>query len=295
MSDALARFEKVRAAIEADHPVDIDQAYAAIMAAADEAEPQALLYAAYATGIGYGCEVDVRQAFELLSIADEAGAPEATPQVELIGTYKDVAAWIAPRTSRDVSTRPRISVCDNFIDEALCAWLIERGRPLQEQSLIYDPNTGQPVTDPGRTNSAGAFKLSDLDMPTILLRQRIANTIGVDVRHFERTSVFRYEVGQTFGEHADYISRDFSAEIRQRGQRPYTFIIYLNDEFDGGETHFLTLDKRVRGKAGDAVFWRNVSEDGEPDLTTMHAGAPPTRGEKWLLSQFIRDKPQMPG
>lgn len=295
MSETLARFQQIRAAIEADRAVNIDEAYAAISAAADEANPQALLFLAYATGIGYGCEVNLDQAFEFLSIADEAGAPEATPQVDLIGTYMDVDAWIAPRPTRDLNTRPRISMSDGFIDEALCNWLIARGRPLQEPSLVYDPNTGQPVADPGRTNSAGTFKLSDLDMPTILLRQRIANTIGVDVRHFERTSVFRYQPGQTFGEHADYISLDFSAEIRQRGQRPYTFVIYLNDDFDGGETHFLALDKRVRGKAGDAVFWRNVDAEGAPDQSTMHAGAPPTRREKWLLSQFIRDKPQMPG
>ncbi len=295
MSEALNRFRQVRDAIEADRAIDIDQAYAAIIAAADEAEPQALLYAAYATGIGYGCDVDVSRAFELLSIADEAGAPEAAPQVDLIGTYKDVGAWIAPRAIQDVNTRPRIGTSDKFVDAALCAWLIQRGSPLQGQSLVYDPSTGQPVRDPSRTNSAGTFKLSDLDMPTILLRQRIANTIGVDVRQFERTSVFRYETGQTFGEHADYISLDFSAEIRQRGQRPFTFIIYLNEDFGGGETHFLALDKRIRGKAGDAVFWHNLDADGGPDQMTMHAGMPPTSGEKWLLSQFIRDKPQLPG
>ncbi|ANP44991.1 prolyl hydroxylase family protein [Candidatus Viadribacter manganicus] len=295
MSEAIARFQQVRAAIEADRAIDIAQAYAAIVAAADAGDPQARLFEAYATGIGYGCDIDIPQAFELLSIADEAGAPQATPQVDLIGTYKDVDAWIASRPIRDVHTRPRITMSDAFIDEALCNWLIERGRPLQEQSLVYDPSTGQPIQDASRTNSAGSFKLSDLDMPTILLRQRIANTIGVDVRNFERTSVFRYEAGQTFGEHADYISLDFSAEIRQRGQRPYTFLIYLNDDYEGGETHFLTLGKKLRGKAGDAIFWRNVGDDGAPDEVTLHAGDPPTRGEKWLLSQFIRDKAQLPG
>jgi hypothetical protein len=184
---------------------------------------------------------------------------------------------------------------EGFIDASLCAWLIGRARPLQEASLVYDPKTGRPARDDLRSNSAAAFKLVDLDLPLILLRQRIANTLGAPVEHFERTSVFRYQAGQTFADHADYISTAFSAEIRQRGQRPFTFVIYLNDAFEGGETHFLAIDRKIRGGAGDALFWRNVDDSGAPDVSTQHAGAPPTSGEKWLLSQFIRDKPQMPG
>ncbi len=151
------------------------------------------------------------------------------------------------------------------------------------------------MRDDARTNSAGTFKLSDLSLPLILIRYRIANTLAVAQGHFERTSIFRYEVGQTFADHADYISTDFSAEIRQRGQRPFTFLVYLNDAFEGGETNFLAIGKKLRGNVGDALFWRNVDEGGAPDLLTQHAGDPPTSGQKWLLSQFIRDKPQLPG
>jgi hypothetical protein len=194
-----------------------------------------------------------------------------------------------------VSDEPSIVKIEGYISAHLCRWLIERARPLQEASLVYDPKTGQPARDEARTNSAASFKLIDLDLPIILLRQRIANTLGVPVEHLERSSVFRYQPGQTFADHADYISTAFSAEIRERGQRPYTFIIYLNEAFAAGETCFIALGAKIRCAAGGALYWRNVGEDGLPDERTQHAGAPPASGEKWLFSQFIRDKPQLPG
>lgn len=295
MSEAIQRFEQARAAIEADRAVDIAETYRIIEAAARAGDPEALLFEAYALGVGYGCEVDLTIAFENIYIADEAGAPDATPQADMMNLGGDLATWIAPRAVEYVHETPRIGMSRGFIDPALCAWLIERARPLQEATLVYDPSTGRPVRDAARTNTAGTFKLSDLNMPLILLRHRIASTLAIAQANFERTAIFRYEVGQTFIDHADYISPAFTAEIRARGQRPHTFLAYLNEAFAGGETNFLAVNKKLRGGVGDALFWRNVDETGAPDPLTQHAGDPPTSGEKWVLSQFIRDKPQMPG
>ena len=44
-----------------------------------------------------------------------------------------------------------------------------------------------------------------------------------------------------------------------------------------------------RGGRGDALVFFNLDEAGQPDPRTLHAGLAPTRGEKWLLSQWIRD------
>jgi hypothetical protein len=79
------------------------------------------------------------------------------------------------------------------------------------------------------------------------------------------------------------------------GQRPLTFLIYLNDDFEGGETHFTEIGRRFRGSAGGALYFHNLSGDGSPNPLSFHEGAPPARGTKWLMSQFIRDKPQLPG
>ena len=69
-----------------------------------------------------------------------------------------------------------------------------------------------------------------------------------------------------------------------------TLLIYLNDGFEGGETHFPLTGLRFKGRKGDALLFHNVLPGGAPDPITLHAGLAPARGEKWLFSQWIRDK-----
>jgi len=210
----------------------------------------------------------------------------------------DLAAWRAARPTEIIVDQPRIGVATEFFEPDLCAWLIERAQPLQTPARIYDFVSGLPRPDPGRSNTEATFTLAELNLPLLLLRARIANTIGVAMEQLERTSVFRYRVGQRFAPHADYLdpaSSQLAAEIAESGQRTMTFLVYLNNEFEGGETRFTSLDKALRGGVGGAVFFSNVDGSGAPDERTWHEGAPPTSGEKWLLSQFIRDKPQRPG
>jgi hypothetical protein len=49
--------------------------------------------------------------------------------------------------------------------------------------------------------------------------------------------------------------------------------------------------RRWKGRRGSALFFWNVEPDGTRDQDTLHAGLPVTRGEKWLLSQWIGRPP----
>src|SRR5262245_18964673 len=288
----------------------INEAFVAeeIEAVAREGRADAALLAASIAAIGYGRERDWGQALDWLATAAEGGQSRAHAQLTLlthgaVGDWRtlarsvDVAAWAAARPTRLVEQAPRIGMAEGFLNAATCAWLIARAAPLQAASLVYDPLSGKPKQADVRTNTVATFPLLELDLPLLLVRERIANTMGVPAAHLERSSVFHYAVGQTFAAHYDFLapSPQLNEEIRVWGQRPNTFLVYLNDAFDGGETHFTKLGKKLRGGAGDVLFFRNVDENGAPDLLTEHEGAPPTRGEKWLFSQFIRDRPQLPG
>ena len=109
----------------------------------------------------------------------------------------------------------------------------------------------------------------------------------------EPFAVLHYAPGEEYGEHYDYLDPAipaYAAELAQRGQRVATCLMYLNDDYEGGETDFPKLDVSFKGKKGDALIFFSVDASGRPDARTVHAGRTPTRGEKWLLSQFFRNR-----
>jgi hypothetical protein len=104
--------------------------------------------------------------------------------------------------------------------------------------------------------------------------------------------VLNYAPGEEFRPHYDYFdpANAGHAEQLRFGQRIATFLVYLNDDYSGGATAFPRASTDYRGETGDALFIANVDRSGRPDAMTLHAGLPPTAGQKWLFSQWIRDR-----
>ena len=72
--------------------------------------------------------------------------------------------------------------------------------------------------------------------------------------------------------------------------RDVSALYYLNDDYEGGDTDFPGLGLRYHGARGHGLFFTNALPNGEPDLRMVHAGLPPKDNEKWLMSQFIRNR-----
>ena len=73
-------------------------------------------------------------------------------------------------------------------------------------------------------------------------------------------------------------------------RRLLTALIYLNDDYEGGETAFVQTGLKVRGVLGDVLLFDNSLPDGEVDPLAEHAGMPVTRGTKYLATRWIREK-----
>lgn len=204
----------------------------------------------------------------------------------------DLAPWLAAPPRISLSDSPKIRRVERFIPAAVCNWLIMRGRSKLRRAQVYgDDATAR--TDAGRTNSEADFSIVEADLVLLLVRARIAAVTGLPTAVMELTKVLHYEPGQRFDKHYDFIDPEapgYAQELMARGQRIATFLVYLNDDYEGGETDFPTLGLRHRGKCGDALLFANCDARNEPDRRTLHAGLPPTRGEKWLLSQWIRNR-----
>jgi predicted 2-oxoglutarate/Fe(II)-dependent dioxygenase YbiX len=145
-----------------------------------------------------------------------------------------------------------------------------------------------------RTNSEADFTIGNADLVLRLVIERIADAAGISPRCFEVAKLLHYEPGQYFAPHCDFqepVTPALAREVELRGQRVGTVLVYLNDDYDGGETDFPKIGLRHRAATGDALLFRNVQPSGALDYDTLHAGLAPTRGVKWVLSQWIRDRP----
>ncbi|HEY6578032.1 MAG TPA: 2OG-Fe(II) oxygenase [Rhizomicrobium sp.] len=206
----------------------------------------------------------------------------------------DVPALTSVPDGRAVFEQPHVRVIEGFATPAECSWMIERARPRMARARVFDNDRGGSRLQGARTNSAVQFDILEADIVLLILHARIAAATGYPTNHLEETNVLHYAAGEEFVRHHDYFDPGrpgLAKEIAEAGQRAVTFLVYLNEGFDGGETRLLKLDWQFRGRPGDALCFRNILPSGEPDVLTLHAGLPPLRGEKWLLSQWIRTRP----
>ena len=67
-------------------------------------------------------------------------------------------------------------------------------------------------------------------------------------------------------------------------------IVWLNQGYEGGETLFIKTGRKLKGRSGDSLLFRNVLADGGRDEAAAHAGLPVTRGEKLIASRWIRER-----
>lgn len=87
----------------------------------------------------------------------------------------------------------------------------------------------------------------------------------------ERLRYYQYEIGQVFTRHFDILYR-----INDNTRTFLTFICYLNDEFEGGQTIF--DDQIIVPKAGDAILFPHELK---------HEGAMVTKGCKIILRSDV--------
>ncbi len=234
---------------------------------------------------------------QLLLLAGTEHAPQQTSWSDLARRV-DMVRWRAPAPSRIVFESPRIGCSEGFASGAECDWLIARAKPHLKAAEVYDPERqGGILVEHMRNNRDMSFDIVHSDLILIAVRERIAKLALLGSASLEPTMVLHYTPGQRFAPHFDFVdpaAPHLQGEIARNGQRVATFLLYLNGGFESGETDFPTLGWRFKGGRGDAVLFRNVDDSGRPDLRTLHAGLEPNRGEKWVLSQWLREHVHAP-
>lgn len=290
--DARAQCELgARLLVGRDAPFAPEDGAKLIDAAAKQDDARALQLSAVLAAAGVGRAQDWRGAFDLMRRAAGRGDAGAKAQLALVGEQFDRQLDIPAAVQH--FDAPRVLTFEKFLSPEICAWIVDAARPSLEAARIKHAQEGGADTHAIRTSTGMGFSLIETDLILQLTHARIAAAIGAPVSHQEPTNVLHYTPGQEYRPHYDFIDpgvAHFARELQTVGQRTVTFLIYLNDEYEGGATTFPRLDWSFKGKTGDALAFWNLTE-GKPDARTLHAGTPTTQGVKWLFSKWVRDRP----
>lgn len=280
----------------------MDKRLVSLVEAAEAGNPQALTALARVQAMGIYTPRNIASALDKLARAASVDWEDAKQELRVLaraqdGGWKklraavDVEALRRPPQRRVVLESPRARVFEGFATPAECDWLIERCRARLKRAEVYESSSTEATRHDGRSNSEADYDVQSSDVVLSLVQDRIARASGVPVLNFEVPKLLQYTPGQTFGHHTDFLQPGMQQDIDLNGQRVATFLVYLSDGYEGGETEFSEANFKFKARKGDALMFLNVDANGAPDLMSTHAGLPTTRGEKWVLSQWLRGKP----
>jgi prolyl 4-hydroxylase len=193
----------------------------------------------------------------------------------------------APAKLRKVDTdKLDLYLLDDFLSPNECAKLVGLcAHHLRPSTLAY-------VVKDDAFRTSTTADLCHLKSPVATgIDDKICRTLGIRAAYSEGIQAQRYDVGQQFKAHCDYFEPNTQVYQRfagVRGNRTWTFMVYLNEGMEGGATRFRAIDYAVQPKLGMAVIWNNLKADGTPNENTMHAGEPVTKGHKVIITKWFR-------
>ena len=183
---------------------------------------------------------------------------------------------------------PALQVLEGILTEQECTELIALARPRLQRALTVDSD-GKHQVDHRRTSEGMFFALNEL--PLIgRIEERLAALLGVPVNHGEGLQILHYLPGQEYEPHYDWFDPElpgFGAVTAVGGQRIASVVMYLNTPEQGGGTAFPEIGLIVTARRGSAVYFAYESGD----RSSLHAGLPVLRGEKWIATKWLRERP----
>lgn len=205
--------------------------------------------------------------------------------------------YLYPKPKENDDPRKRLPYQVYQVDSILSA--DECDRLLQVASRYLQPskvNSASQEISNIRTSMQAWLEPGDPDVGAIVQKIRsVASALtGVfDEQAFESLQVARYEPSQEYREHYDACVSKTICQGKERLYRRATVIVYLSDDFEGGETFFPKMDTRIVPRKGAGVLFYNTDPDtGLELLESLHAGLPVKKGTKWIANQWIRYQPK---
>jgi prolyl 4-hydroxylase len=185
------------------------------------------------------------------------------------------ASWEHPRIVEDILTPEE------------CQYIIDKAEPMFTRSTVV----GTSAPDASRTSQTAWIPKTD-PVARKVFAKAIEHT-GKTMDECEHLQVVKYEPNTYYREHHDSCCDGSQGCVdfeKEGGQRVATLLVYLNDNFTDGETHFPNLDLKLKADPGSAILFRPLgSEEAKCHPKALHAGLPISSGVKYVCNAWIRE------
>lgn len=200
----------------------------------------------------------------------------------LVATYKNrgyadaQSDWDAP------------IIVNSILTPEDCKYIIEKAEPKFSRSGTL----GSSGADPARTSDTAWIQKDDPVAQKVF--QQACELTGKSLENCESLQVVRYKPGTFYKQHHDSCCDDNKAceDFEEKGgQRIATLLVYLNNDFTDGETHFPDYgDLKLKPPSGSGILFRPMAKDSEQcHPKALHAGLPITSGTKYVCNAWVRE------
>jgi hypothetical protein len=172
---------------------------------------------------------------------------------------------------KKIELHPQIFLIENFLSNEECDHYIEltQDKVFEEAKINM---RGRQLMNKGVRNN-DRLMIFDKDLAETLFKKAVEflPLIHQDYKILdfnEMLRIYKYSPGQQFKMHHD------GSYIRNEKEKSfYTFMVYLNDDFEGGETEFEHLFEVAPKKGSALVFYHPLRHEGKTLIS----------GEKYVL------------
>jgi prolyl 4-hydroxylase len=173
----------------------------------------------------------------------------------------------------------------NFLSANECDDLIVDISENLQESTITNPNGNK------KDRTSLSAYMSGNNPKFVSIDEKIHDFMKIPKKNGEGIQGQKYLIGQEFKPHTDFFHETEEYNIKHigdRGQRTWTFLLYLDTPEEGGETQFTKININIKPIKGMALFWNNLLPDFKGNVYSTHAGLPIIKGEKNIITKWFR-------